>query len=998
MYSYPQYIYPPTTVPVQRFFANPHVVTNQYAWGGAPSVTPTLSNPTGVSGVNGGQWMGIGDKIDVGAGKLLGKFGINAGGSPITGLSSGILGGIGSAVGNLGNKAISGGLSSGAGKAISGIGSAVGGLVGKVNPVLGAAVSAASGIIGGLTNRAFGSKLNDEAIAAIKDDVNELNTTRVTDTSNESIANQAMAQNWGGAFDKSTVGKDGWFANKAQREYERLQRGMMSGQNYMAANYANASENVMKNTMNNLLMNTAAYGGFFDNPFSHPGSSAIAYGLEQQNLQNQQQMIGQMQQQNQMQQKPFSMPYACGGKLHCLGGRLFSYGGATNPHGSDFTNGLVYIENGGTHEENPYQGVPMGHDQHGVPNVVEEGEIVVPKKLLGGGSDYVLSNRIPITEEFAEKYHLSPDLSIAQAATKLTQESRENPNDIINETTNSKLMQEMVQMQEQIKQEMQQQQQMRQIAEQQYAQSMGIPQQAMGVPQEQAALQMQEAAEQQAPEIMQPSMAFGGKMFGFGGPKNYFAYTGDIDISKPFVQPNTLMGEIYNRPAGNQPADGYTFGSIWHEYMAPSVLKWAKEHIKPGQSAEERQQALADLNKLQWLYHAAQMPDDPITNKRKSDAIEALQKHAQSMGINELFTEENAQKIFSNHKGQTPDRDPLYVDRENGTQTKSRHAGMAGIYDRQLLDYLRRAGVNAFADDDLDNLYTFENSTDWTPDYKVPTDATIKGILDRDATAMGSESVIAPDSSSGDDSEQATYQERDLLPTWQRMVPLWASGLGVLTDALGLTNKPDYSGASRLEALARQQRGFMPVSYRPIGERMRYNLFDPYQLMLANAANANRVYSTIQDNSNGNGAMANAALLSAGRNAALANGQLALQGQQYNAQNYERALGFNRETSAHNSQGMMSADAQNAHNWRLGQGAYASLIGEGLAYRQREKQAADAARALNLSNFIKGMSNYGKENAYINMVNTNAANQGYGYSDRRFGVDYRSPFFQYPYD
>jgi hypothetical protein len=95
---------------------------------------------------------------------------------------------------------------------------------------------------------------------------------------------------------------------------------------------------------------------------------------------------------------------------------------------------------------------------------------------------------------------------------------------------------------------------------------------------------------------------------------------------------------------------------------------------------------------------------------------------------------------------------------------------------------------------------------------------------------------------------------------------------------------------------------------------------------------------------------------------------------------------------------MMSADAQNAHNWRLGQGAYASLIGESLAYRQREKQAADAARALNLSNFIKGMSNYGKENAYINMVNTNAANQGYGYSDRRFGVDYRSPFFQYPYD
>ena len=62
----------------------------------------------------------------------------------------------------------------------------------------------------------------------------------------------------------------------------------------------------------------------------------------------------------------------------------------------------------------------------------------------------------------------------------------------------------------------------------------------------------------------------------------------------------------------------------------------------------------------------------------------------------------------------------------------------------------------------------------------------------------------------------------------------------------------------------------------------------------------------------------------------------------------------------------------------------------------QEKQAADAARALNLSNFVKGMSNYGKENAYINMVNSAPANGGYHYADRRFGIDYTSPFFQIP--
>jgi hypothetical protein len=272
-------------------------------------------------------------------------------------------------------------------------------------------------------------------------------------------------------------------------------------------------------------------------------------------------------------------------------------------------------------------------------------------------------------------------------------------------------------------------------------------------------------------------------------------------------------------------------------------------------------------------------------------------------------------------------------------------------------------------------------------------------MLDRDAAAMGSESPAVTDSDSTDeDSEQIGYQQRDLLPTWQRMVPLWASGLGVLTDALGITNRPDYGDAASLEAMANRQRGYMPVSYKPIGQYLRPTLFDPYQAMLASDANYAALRRSIQDNSNGNGAMANAALLSADRNAALASGQLALQGQQINAQNMERALGFNRETDAQNSQGIMNADAQNAHNWRLGQGAYAQLYGQALALRQAERQAANAARAANLSNFVKGMSNYGKENAYINMVNTNAANQGYGYGDRRFGVDYRSPFFQIPED
>lgn len=977
MYSYPQYIYPPTTVPVQRYFANPHVRTNEYDLGGI--IGGIGDKLGGVFGSKGASLMG-----------RLGKIGIGGG----------VLSSIGSAVGNIGGKAISGGLNSGAGKAISGIGNAVGGVVGKFNPLLGAAVSAASGIIGGLTNRAFGSKLNDAAISAIDSDINSLNNTRVTDSSNESIANQATAQNWGNAFDKSTVGKDGWFANKAQKEFERLQRGMASSQNYMAANYDNASTNVQKNMMNNLLMNSAAYGGYFDNPFSHPGSGAIAYGLEQQNLANQQQFLGQMQAQQNQPQMPFSgggNTFGCGGNKYCFGGRFFSDGGNLNSHGSDFTNGLVYIENGGTHEENPYQGVPMGYDQQGVPNVVEEGEIVIPKRLLGGDSDYVLSNRIPITEEFAAKYHLSPDLSIAQAAEKLTKESRENPNDIIIERTNTKLMREMRDMQEQIKQEMQQQQQQRQMAEQQYAQAMGIPQQAMSVPQEQEALNMQamqEAAQQQAPEIQQPMMAFGGNLFnrgGYFGPVNMFATRG-------------------NKPAGNQYSPAYNKYRSWGQFVLPVIGNQFAE-LK-GKSREEKQALLDKINALQDAYEAAGLYGDDLSVDKYGDEYKRVQELAQALGLNSAFTDDFFNQAIQpgSYRRQTPDKPTQFnPDSHLGAITQNRHYGIRTPEDEDSWKIVRDAlrdnlGIEAYLNDGSD-VYRYRllddhaPEDDAVPEYQFDENGNYIGPeLRRDQYLTEEELGDFEDKIDKKNGVVAGQEQRDLLPTWQRMVPLWASGLGVLTDALGITNRPDYSDAASLEALAAKQRGYMPVSYKPIGQYLRPILFDPYQAMLNANAQYNQASRAIQDNSNGNAAMANASQVALSRNAMMANGAIAEAGQKFNADQERGRLDFGRNTDLANSQGIMNSDAQNAHNWRLGQGAYASLFGQALGLRQAERQAANAARMANLSNFVKGMSNYGKENAYINMVNTNAANQGYGYGDRRFGVDYRSPFFQIPED
>lgn len=102
-------------------------------------------------------------------------------------------------------------------------------------------------------------------------------------------------------------------------------------------------------------------------------------------------------------------------KIKALGGDL----------GSDFTNGLVEINNGGTHEENIYEGVPMGRDNEGTPNLVEEGEAIF--------NNYVFSNRLLVPQAVRQKYRLSKNknMTFADAAKHLSKESKERPNDPI---------------------------------------------------------------------------------------------------------------------------------------------------------------------------------------------------------------------------------------------------------------------------------------------------------------------------------------------------------------------------------------------------------------------------------------------------------------------------------------------------------------------------------------------------------------------------------------
>lgn len=94
-------------------------------------------------------------------------------------------------------------------------------------------------------------------------------------------------------------------------------------------------------------------------------------------------------------------------------------------HGGEFSNGITQINNGGLHEQNPMEGVPMGIAPDGLPNLVEEGEVIF--------NDYVFSNRLRPKEKDLEKMKLKKfkNRTFAQIAKSLQKESEERPNDPI---------------------------------------------------------------------------------------------------------------------------------------------------------------------------------------------------------------------------------------------------------------------------------------------------------------------------------------------------------------------------------------------------------------------------------------------------------------------------------------------------------------------------------------------------------------------------------------
>ena len=129
----------------------------------------------------------------------------------------------------------------------------------------------------------------------------------------------------------------------------------------------------------------------------------------------------------------------CGGKLSS---HRFAEGGLLNT----FDFGLTEVNAGGSHEENPNEGVIVSYAQDGLPNKVEEGETI--------HNDYVYSKRLKANKKVLnsnlldEKYEGKPFADISK---ELSKNRKERPNDPISKRTQDENLQRLQGAQEELK-------------------------------------------------------------------------------------------------------------------------------------------------------------------------------------------------------------------------------------------------------------------------------------------------------------------------------------------------------------------------------------------------------------------------------------------------------------------------------------------------------------------------------------------------------------------
>ena len=198
--------------------------------------------------------------------------------------------------------------------------------------------------------------------------------------------------------------------------------------------------------------------------------------------------------------------------------------------------------------------------------------------------------------------------------------------------------------------------------------------------------------------------------------------------------------------------------------------------------------------------------------------------------------------------------------------------------------------------------------------------------------------------------------------SWLRYAPVVGSALGVFSDAVGLTNKPDYTNA---DMILNTTKGLKDVSYDPIGNYMAYNPLDRnyYLNQLHGQAGASR--RAITESAGGNRGTAMAGLLASDYNTTNSIGHMARQAEEYNLAQRQKVEEFNRGTNMFNSEAGLKAAGMNQSNQELRLRATSTAA----EMRERANNLSNQGKTANLNNLFENLGDIGREKYAMNQIN-----------------------------
>lgn len=669
-------------------------------------------------------------------------------------------------------------------------------------------------------------------------------------------------------------------------------------------------------------------------------------------------------------------------------------GGPLSTHGSDFTDDLIRVDVGGTHEQNPLGGVPAGVDPQGIPNLVEEGETI--------WEDYVFSDRLKAPKDYLKKYKLGGDkkkgadrLSFSDAARKVAEKSgvELRPNDPISKRTRDAMLTELEEEQEDVRMKKQQKDFIKALSEMspeefeavmlqnpgtQIPAETEVPPQGMNeeVPAEQPLMQEPTGFE---PQGLQ-GFALGGHIL-----------DGEHSTSRKQVGP--LAGPV--RLPGVGVIDYRNLYDSEVEMHKDDKGRWWVDGRMVGTDEGAAQRYARQVADARATLNMSDTIDEASISTERSSMSTPQGRAVGSTGVIRKDTTFNTPYLEIDYpfEGQTtpnknydiegvgrflPDDYAPYFGRipapERGGSNKTTNNGLKTVSTDEHGPFLNtkkttkpstprggtqgtdtvRTGIGRTPSSPI--IPSWMEDVDWVDPILTENSPAVENTpinLGRDNFVVSKMAI--PNRTASDNT----------LPTWMRYAPIVGGGLSVLSD---IFSQPDYSRYEGLAADARRLQRPVNIPVTTIGNRLRRNPFD--ERLIVNQANQNflaGLRSTL-DTAGGNRAFRQYATSNLIRNSQNALSDIARNSFLANRQDALQTADFNRATDLYNM------NAINQRNLTQGQ-LNSNRDFQGFNARMNALNALENARryddqlvSADLTGFLQSLGNLGRENFIFNQI------------------------------